>query len=122
MSQQPDNLLKNLFPTNLDIKKEYSLKKVPIKINLRKDKFSELEENFYKLELPFATEFKWLLRIYGDVLEVYQKLKVFKTSLTSYNLVANDYMNFRMYFMNFKDPRNINNYEIILEMQIKITE
>ena len=93
-------------------------KKYPIKINLKKDKIKSLEENFYKLGLPFYEELNLLIRAYHDFNLIYQDLKRLQKSFTSYSLFQNHNLESRLYIVNPRNLKNIKDYEIILEIKI----
>jgi hypothetical protein len=113
-SQQHSDLSKILLPTKLD-EKEYLSPKVPVEIK-KKNKTLDLEENLYRLGLPFTTEFMSLLRSYNTLLEGYQ----FIESFTSYALVSNDNLNVKGHFGIPKSLKDLRTYGMTLEIRIKV--
>jgi hypothetical protein len=117
LSQQHSNLSRIFFPINLH-RTEYLSQKAPLEIGKR-DKTSELEENFSKLGLPFTTEFISLLRTYSTFLTSYRELMVFMKSFTSYSFVRNDNLDVKANLANSGDLKNLHMYRMTLEMRIR---
>jgi hypothetical protein len=117
LSQQHSNLSRILFPPNLH-RTECLSQKAPLEIGKR-NKVSDLEENFCKLGLPFTTEFVGLLRTYVTFLETYRELMVFAKSFTSYSLVRNDNLNVKAHFVHSGDLKNLHMYGMILQIRFR---
>jgi hypothetical protein len=117
LSQQHSNLSRIFFPIYLH-STEYMSQKAPLEI-AKRDKTSELEENFSKLGSPFTTEFMSLLRTYKTFLATYRELMVFMKSFTSYSFVRNDNLNVKASLANSGDLKNLHMHRMTLEIRIR---
>ena len=102
------------------IESEALFKKYPIKINLKKDKIEHLEESFHKIGLPFYEEFNLLLRADHGLSLIHQDFKRLQKSFTSYKLFKENNFESELYIINPEKLRNIKDYEIILDLKIKL--
>jgi len=107
-------LLKNLDSEEKFKKPDLNLTFNSNSINLK------IEEAVDYLGLPVLNEAKWLLNFYYSLLNDYQKFKRFRDSFTSYELINKENITAKLYLVNFRNFKNVNNYELILNLNINL--
>ncbi|MEK6841193.1 MAG: hypothetical protein AABW57_02305 [Nanoarchaeota archaeon] len=80
----------------------------------------KVEEAIGYMGLPILNETRWLLNFYYVALNNYQELKRFQNSFTSYELQINKEIKAKLYLANFRNFKNFNDYELILNFNINL--